>query len=179
MNAEFTGETPHGPAKMRGPLIGKLSSVHMRKFLKAFGTIALCLVLPACHPVSNAENGSLAIVGAWFVKIPEAPFPYHMFLFNSDGTMQQANPDAGDPNTSDSNGMGVWVSDGDVIRGKFVEVTADRTTRQFVSRGEISFSLKVAGNAFSGTASASFYDAEGRPLRGPLAATLQGQRVVP
>jgi hypothetical protein len=64
------------------------------------------------------------------VKIPEAPFQYHMFVFNSDGTMQQANPDAGDPNTSDSNGMGVWVPDGHRIKGKFVEVTADRTTRQ-------------------------------------------------
>jgi hypothetical protein len=38
-----------------------------------------------------------------------------MFVFNSDGTMQQANPDAGDPNTSDSNGMGAWVPDGDRI----------------------------------------------------------------
>jgi hypothetical protein len=102
-----------------------------------------------------------------------------MFVFNSDGTMQQANPDAGDPNTSDSDGMGVWAPDGDSIQGKFVEVTADRATRQFVSRGEISFSIKVAGNAFSGTASATFYDAEGRRLRGPLAATLEGQRVVP
>jgi hypothetical protein len=113
------------------------------------------------------------------VKTPEAPFQYHMFVFNSDGTMQQANPDAGDPNTSDSNGMGVWVPDGDRIKGKFVEVTADRTTRQFVSRGEISFSIKVTGNAFSGAASATFYDAEGRRLRGPFAATMESQRIVP
>ena len=86
------------------------------------------------------------------MKIPEAPFQYHMFVFNSDGTMQQANPDAGDPNTSDSNGMGVWVPEGDRIKGKFVEVTADRMTRRFVSRGEISFSIKVTGNAFDGAA---------------------------
>ncbi|MGH8137789.1 MAG: hypothetical protein ACREVV_06280 [Steroidobacteraceae bacterium] len=113
------------------------------------------------------------------MKTPEAPFQYHMFIFNSDGTMQQANPDAGDSNSSDSNGMGVWVPDGARIKGKFVEVTADRTTRQFVSRGEISFLIKVTGNAFSGTASATFYDAGERQLRGPLAATLTGQRVVP
>ena len=93
--------------------------------------------------------------------------------------MQQANPGAGDPNTSDSNGMGVWVPDGDRIKGKFVEVTADRTTRQFVSRGEISFFIKVNDNALSGTASAIFYDVKGLRLRGPLAATLEGQRVVP
>ena len=151
----------------------------MRMSLTVLGLVALCFSSPACHQVSGGKNNSPPIVGTWFVKTPEAPFQYHMFVFNSDGTMQQANPDAGDPNTSDSNGMGVWLPDGDRIKGKFVEVTADRTTRQFVSRGEISFLIKATGNAFSGTASATFYDAEGRRLRGPLAATLEGQRVVP
>jgi hypothetical protein len=75
--------------------------------------------------------------------------------------------------------MGAWATDGDRIKGRFVEIAADRTTRQFVSRGEISFLIQVNGNAFSGTASAIFYDAEGRPLRAPLAATLEGQRVLP
>ncbi len=102
-----------------------------------------------------------------------------MFVFHSDGTLQQSNPDAGDPNTSDSNGLGVWVTDAGRIKGKFVEVTADRNTRRFVSRGEISFLIQVNGDALSGTASAVFFDAEGRQLRGPLAATLQGQRVIP
>jgi hypothetical protein len=141
--------------------------------------VALCLSSLACQQGSGSKNNSPPIVGTWFVKAPEAPFQYHMFVFNSDGTMQQTNPDAGDPNTSDSNGMGVWVSDGDKIKGKFVEVTADRTTRQFVSRGEISFLIKVNGNAFTGTASAIFYDVKGLRLRGPLPATLEGQRVVP
>ena len=151
----------------------------MRMSLTVLGLVALCFSSPACHQVSGGKNNSPPIVGTWFVKTPEAPFQYHMFVFNSDGTMQQANPDAGDPNSSDSNGMGVWLPEGDRIKGKFVEVTADRTTRQFVSRGEISFLIKATGNAFSGTASATFYDAEGRRLRGPLAATLEGQRVVP
>jgi hypothetical protein len=151
----------------------------MRWALKVFGAAALCVSSPACHQVSGSKTHSPPIVGTWFVKAPEAPFQYHMFVFNSDGTMQQANPDAGDPNTSDSNGMGVWVPDGDRIKGKFVEVTADRATRQFVSKGEISFLVKVNGNAFSGAASAIFYDAEGRRVRGPLSATLEGQRIVP
>ena len=151
----------------------------MRRPLTALGVVALCLSSPACRQVSGGKNNSLPIVGTWFVKIPEAPFPYHMFVFHSDGTMQQGNPDAGDPNTSDSDGMGVWIPDGDGIKGKFVEVTADRATRQFAGRGEISFSIKVNVNAFSGTASAIFYDAEGRRLRAPLSATLEGQRVVP
>lgn len=138
--------------------------------------VALCLVPAACDRVSG---GRPPIVGTWVVKTPEAPFPYHMFVFGADGTMQQGNPDAGNPNTSDSDGMGVWVKDGARIKGKFVEITADRTTRQFVSRGEISFSLEVQGDTFRGTASASFYDAGGRKLRGPMAATLEGQRVAP
>jgi hypothetical protein len=102
-----------------------------------------------------------------------------MFIFHSDGTMLQSNPDAGDPNTSDSNGAGVWTLVAGGIKGKFVEVTADRTTRRFVSRGEISFMVRVNGDALSGTASAVFYDEEGRQTRGPLTATLKGRRVVP
>lgn len=151
----------------------------MRRPLSTLGVAALCLSLAACRPVSRGQGDSPAIVGTWFVTIPEAPFRYHMFVFHSDGTLEQSNPDAGDPNTSDSNGMGAWAADGDKIKGRFVEIAADRTTRQFVSRGEISFLIQVNGNAFSGTASAIFYDAEGRPLRAPLAATLAGQRVVP
>jgi hypothetical protein len=52
---------------------------------------------PACHQVSGGKNNSPPIVGTWFVKTPEAPFQYQMFVFNLDGTMRQANPDAGDP----------------------------------------------------------------------------------
>ena len=107
--------------------------------------LTIPLMLSGCHRISADKAASSQIVGTWIVKAPEAPFQYHMFVFHSDGTMEQSNPDAGDPNTSDSNGMGVWVLDGDRIRGKFVEVTADRTTRQFASRGEISFSIKIKG----------------------------------
>jgi hypothetical protein len=153
--------------------------VEMRRDLIVFSVVALCLGLSACHRLSADKTSSDSIVGTWFVKIPEAPFPYHMFVFHSDGTMQQANPDSGDPNTSDSNGMGVWVQDGDRIKGKFVEITADRATRQFASRGEISFSIKRNGNTFSGSASALFFDAQARRLKGPISATLDGERVVP
>ncbi|MBV9303204.1 MAG: hypothetical protein JOY53_13925 [Acidobacteriaceae bacterium] len=93
--------------------------------------------------------------------------------------MLQSNPDAGDPNTSDSSGAGVWTAVAGGIKGKFVEVTADRRTRQFVSRGEISFVVQVRGDSLSGKASAVFYDEEGRQMRGPLTATLEGRRVVP
>lgn len=79
----------------------------MRMPLTALGVLTRCFSSPASHPVPGRKSNSPPIVGTWFVKIPEAPFHYHMFIFNSDGTMQQANPDAGDPNSSDSNGMGV------------------------------------------------------------------------
>jgi len=47
-------------------------------------------VLGCTH--DNANRKVNPIVGAWFVKDPDAPFPYHMYVFNADGTMQQANP---------------------------------------------------------------------------------------
>jgi hypothetical protein len=113
------------------------------------------------------------------VRAPAAPFPLHMFVFHSDGTVQQSNPDAGDADTSDSNLMGVWFADGDGFKGKLIEITADRMTHQLVSRGEISFALKVSGNLFSGTARAVFYDANGQQVRGPLQTRLEGERVLP
>jgi hypothetical protein len=145
----------------------------------AIGLTALALCSTACRSISVPGNGVPPIVGTWLVKSPEAPFPYHMFVFHSDGTMLQSNPDAGDPNTSDSNGAGVWTTAAGGIKGKFVEVTADRTTRRFVSRGEISFLVKVNGDTLRGTATAVFYSEEGRQTKGPMSATLEGRRVVP
>lgn len=144
----------------------------------AIGVVALCLA--SCQ--EEAHRGPAvypAIVGAWVVKIPDAPFPLHMFVFHSDGTVEQSNPDAGDPNSSDSNLMGAWRSIGDAYRGKLVEITADRSTRQFATRGEISFDLTVSGNTFGGTASATFFDASGRQIRGPIRVRMEGERVQP
>jgi len=157
-----------------------LSSLYMRITWTALAAIALCLASFGCHrPPGDSDPAS--IVGVWSVTMPEAPFPYHLFVFHSDGTMQQANPDAGDAHTSDSNGMGVWASDaaGNHVKGKFVELIADRTTHQFVSRGEISFVIQVSGNNLHGTARASFYDTNGQTVREPISATLNGQRVLP
>jgi hypothetical protein len=113
----------------------------VQKRLGAIGVVALCLA--SCHEAHNGQGGSPGIVGAWVVKIPDAPFPLHLFVFHSDGTVEQSNPDAGDPTTSDSNLMGAWRIVGDEYRGKVVEITADRTTHRFATRGEISFELKV------------------------------------
>jgi hypothetical protein len=137
------------------------------------------LCLTGCQEAHKNLGRASVIVGAWVVKIPDAPFPLHMFVFHADGTVEQSNPDAGDANTSDSNLMGAWRIDGDEYAGKMVEITADRNTHQFASRGEISFAVKVSGNTFKGTASASFFDPTGRQLKGPIQVAMAGERVMP
>jgi hypothetical protein len=92
--------------------------------------------------------------------------------------MQQANPDAGDPHSSDSDGKGVWVTDSDRIKGKWVEVIADRASHRFTGRAEISYDVKVNGETFTGTVTASSYDANGTLTEGPTKPTpLEGKRV--
>jgi len=143
----------------------------------ALGALALLLGASGCASSSPGERAVPRIVGVWVVRAPQAPFPLHMFAFHADGTVEQSNPDAGDPRTSDSNLMGVWRADGDGVSGRLVEISADRATHQLVSRTEISFSLRVSGDAFSGTAQARFYDAEGRPAASHIEASLAGERV--
>lgn len=153
----------------------------------SFRKLASRLALPAAillsaagmagHALADDAGKADAIVGTWLVKASDAPFAYHMFVFNADGTMQQANPDAGDEGTSDSDGKGVWMrKDGKVI-GKFVEITADRTTHKFVNIGEISYEIDVAGDSLTGTASAKFYDENQTLKRGPFPTPLAGKRV--
>ena len=125
------------------------------------------------------ERAYPPVVGTWLVRIPEAPFSDHLFTFHADGTVIQANPDAGDPNSSDSNLMGAWTTSGPVVRGKLVEITADRESRKFLSRGEISIELKVVADTLKGTAEARFFDREDHLVRGPIQATLSGRRIVP
>lgn len=140
---------------------------------------ALLLVVVSATGCSSASGGGKqkSIIGTWVVRDSAAPFPVHMYVFNADGTMQQANPDAGDANTSDSDGKGVWISEGDRVRGKWVEITADRATHKFAGRGEISFELRVAGDIFTGTETAWFYDTDDRPIGDPRGSTLKGSRV--
>ncbi len=136
------------------------------------------LGLSGCNSLSSANSSPNPIVGAWFVKDLGAPFPFHMYVFNADGTMQQANPDAGDPHSSDSDGKGIWVTDGERIKGKWVEVTADRATHKFTGRTEISYDIKVTVDAFTGTLTASSYDANGTRTEGPTSPTLlEGKRI--
>ena len=118
------------------------------------------------------------IVGSWSVTASDAPFPYHVFSFHADHTMSQANPDAGDTASSDSDGLGTWTRTGRTIVGRFTEITADRTGKP-TGRGEISFTITVAGDTFTGRADAHFYDVAGAHTRGPLPTPLAGTRVHP
>jgi hypothetical protein len=91
--------------------------------------------------------------------------------------LQQANPDAGDSATSDSDGKGIWIADGSRIRGKWLEITADRITHKFASRGEIPFEIQVAGDTFAGTRNARFYDPNGKLVRDFPASPINGKRL--
>lgn len=132
-----------------------------------------------CTSLPPAGSGARSpIVGTWLVDDPNAPFPYHMYVFNADGTMQQANPDAGDPHGSDSDGKGIWFTEGGRIKGKWVEVTADRVTHRFAGRLEVSYELTVLGDSYTGTETVRSYDAEGDATGSPATpAPLQGKRV--
>ena len=63
------------------------------------------------------------------------------------------------------------------IRGKWMEITADRTTHKFVSRGELPFDIQVTGDTFAGTLSARFYDSNGKLLQVFPAAPVNGKRL--
>jgi hypothetical protein len=128
---------------------------------------------------SPVDTGSRnPIVGAWLVNDPNAPFPFHMYVFNADGTMQQANPDAGDSHASDSDGKGVWAADGNRIKGKWVEVIADRTSHKFTGRLEVTFHLTVKDDKFTGTETVSTYDEHGNPAQTlDTRAEIEGRRV--
>ena len=118
-----------------------------------------------------------SIVGVWIVHHSTAPFPYHMYVFNVDGTMQQANPDAGNASRSDSDAKGVWAMRRGLVVGKWVEISADRATHLYSGRGELTFEITVKGDRLDGTASFIGYDPGGKVVAGPLPAPFTGSRV--
>ena len=121
-------------------------------------------------------NKASPIVGTWLVHDARAPFPMHMYVFNADGTMQQANPDAGDAYESDSDGKGIWSTDSSHVRGKWVEVMADRDTHRFIGRGEYSFEISVSSDRLSGTGTMRLFNPTNQQL-GAIPTTFTGERV--
>lgn len=98
---------------------------------------------------------------------PHAPFPFHLYVFNEDGMMQQANADAGDPRTSDSDGEGVWKASGDRTEAEWVELTADRTTHQYPGRLELTRQISVTGDSLTAFETAKVFDAAGETAPAP------------
>lgn len=152
--------------------------ISRRQLFGGVYAFAVTLALLGCTSLPNESRLPNPIVGTWLVNDPNAPFPYHLYVFNGDGTMQQANPDAGDPHHSDSDGKGVWAANGERIKGKWVEVIADRTTHQFTGRLEISFDIKVIGDTYTGTETVRSFDATGNLDASPVTpAQLVGKRI--
>jgi hypothetical protein len=148
------------------------------RFFVASFIVATSIEALGCSTPSTKSSIPKPIVGAWLVHDPNAPFPYHMYVFNADGTMQQANPDAGDSHGSDSDGKGIWIASGERIKGKWVEVIADRATHQFAGRLEISYEITVSGDTYTATETVRSYDAAGNLAASPATpAKLVGKRV--
>ncbi len=143
--------------------------------------VGTALGASGCDRASADSPRALPIVGTWLVQDPNAPFPYHLYVFNADGTMQQANPDAGDPRTSDSDGKGVWKARSDRsdrIEAKWVELTADRTTHKYAGRLELVMQITVTGDSLTAFETVKVFDAAGAAAQAPATPKpLQGARV--
>ncbi len=135
-------------------------------------TCALAAGSASAHPSAIDP-----VVGTWLVQQPAAPFPLHLYVFNADHTMQQANPDAGDPRTSDSDGKGAWRRNGGKVSGKWVEIMADRLTHKLVGRGEFTYVVDVTRDHLTGTGMFLGYDVDGKVIAGPFDAPFTGTRV--
>jgi hypothetical protein len=135
------------------------------------------------HPIPSNHP----LVGVWRVKAAGAPFPYHLFVFHADGTLHQSNPPAGNTNTSDTAGLGLWAEGHDGIRAKFEEYRVDFATGA-VTRGVVTFQFQLSEGPdhapqpsprLTGTAEFRIYDPEDDQhiIKGPLTSTLEGQKV--
>jgi hypothetical protein len=133
---------------------------------------AMALLLAGCF----RNPGPSTIIGTWLVHDREHSFPMHLYVFNADGTLQQSSPDAGDSEHSASDGKGIWAAEGPRIRGKWVDIMADRTTHQFTGRGEYTFDVSVSGNVMRGHATMTLIDPKGHATA-VVPTTIIGERV--
>lgn len=134
--------------------------------------VAIVAIPAFAHPVAPD-----AVVGVWLVQHPTAPFPLHLYVFNADHTMQQANPDAGNSRSSDSDGKGVWQRRGEHVVGKWVEIMADRTTHKLTGHGELSFDLTISANRMVGKGTFIAFDTAGNAQGEPIDAPFTGTRI--
>lgn len=140
-------------------------------------SMALLFCCKNCF-VKNEEK----IVGVWLIDAVGAPFQPHIATFHSDKTMEIHNPEAGDPHTSDSLGMGLWKSlrteKNQIIEGKFIELNADRNTNKYVNKLVVSYKIIINGNTFRGPAQATYYNPDESIHSGPFSVTLNGKKLL-
>jgi hypothetical protein len=55
----------------------------LQKPFAVLGLLVLCLSSAGCYQSPSRRSDLSPIVGTWVVKVPEAPFPLHMFVFHS------------------------------------------------------------------------------------------------
>jgi hypothetical protein len=166
---------------------GKQRITKMRPMLRVVWLLALALIVTVGlvtllinHSGKASAANPNSPVGVWFVNAVGAPFQPHLATFHTDGTMLIDNPEAGDPHTSDSVGMGPWQLDqqgSGTVTGKFEEINADRVTHAFVSTLIVTFTITVSGDTFTGPAQATYYNPDGTFQAGPFPATLNGTRI--
>jgi hypothetical protein len=117
-----------------------LPRISFRRFSTVFGAASLVVCVAGLASLSfsrrvvNAQTDEFnaPVVGVWEVFVEGAPFGPHLFTFHCDHTVLSSNPDAGDPNTSDSDGEGVWRG-WNTVQGMFKEYDASRPRRQIIS----------------------------------------------
>lgn len=141
----------------------------------------LLVVLFFSRNVNLKKTNKEEIVGVWLVDAVGAPFQPHLATFHSDHTMAIHNPEAGDPHTSDSMGMGPWkiIQNGDhpVIMGMFIELNADRTTNKYVNKLVVTYQITINGDTFKGPARAMYYNSDETVHSGPFEVTLKGRKI--
>jgi hypothetical protein len=160
-----------------------MPGIPFRRFSIMFGVVALavCVVglasLSFSRRVVNAQTDEFnaPVVGVWEVFVEGAPFGPHLFTFHSDHTFLSSNPDAGDPNTSDSDGEGVWQG-WNTVQGTFKEYDADRTTHEFTGTLTVTYTIKLKGNKFTGTYTATETNPAG-DVEGSGTGTFTGYRL--
>ena len=123
-----------------------------------------------------------SIVGVWRVDAEGAPFVAHLALFHADGRLLIHHPDAGNPHSSASLGVGVWKVERDrpnTIMGDFEEITADRASHQYVHQLRVTFTLTLEeAQAFTGPAETTYSTAQGTKQHETPPAKLIGTRIL-
>lgn len=143
-------------------------------FIAGVAVITIIMTILASNAQAHAGRN---LVGAWYFQAP-APFAPHLATFHDDGTVVVMFPDAAEAGRSASTGAGAWKRvHNNVYRGTFYEINASRDTNTFQSDLIVEFQITVIGNKFTGTATASYFDADGNLLEGPYEGPLTGTRI--